>query len=43
MEVGGKIDMLTHTDSLIKNALDKKHPIEAVSVTIDQYYDTAIC
>ena len=30
MKVWGKIDMLTHINSLIKNVLDKKHHIEAV-------------
>jgi hypothetical protein len=35
IEVGGKIDMLTHINSSNKNVLDKKHHIEAESVSFD--------
>ena len=34
MEVGGKIDIFTHINSLIKNVLDRKHHIEAVIVSL---------
>lgn len=42
MEVGGKIDMFTHINSLIKNVLDKKHHIEAVCMSFDYDIDTTI-
>ena len=34
MEVGAKIDMLTHIYSSNKNVLDKKHHIEAASMSL---------
>jgi hypothetical protein len=42
MEVGGKIDMFTHSNSLIKNVLDRKHHIEAVVYSLKQLADSTI-
>lgn len=42
MEVGAKIDMLTHIYSSNKNVLDKKHHIEAASYTFCEKSMTTI-